>query len=86
MDEKERLHNFYNNVYMRNPEGVNQAIKDDNNIFYMMAEMSDLKRCNCKRPKEKHPNSQFDSQPLNKKHRGPNNTILKKAYDNIQMQ
>lgn len=35
---KKMLHNYYNNMYKINPEGINQIVKDRNNIFYIMAE------------------------------------------------
>ncbi|XP_073434091.1 uncharacterized protein [Dendrobates tinctorius] len=90
------LHHFYNYEYQPNPKGVSQVVKDLNNIFYAMARLSDLKKVNYKRPKEKQINGWFDREckavwntlktASNKKHRDPSHPGLRETYESIQRQ
>ncbi|XP_077116926.1 uncharacterized protein LOC143773335 [Ranitomeya variabilis] len=85
------LHHF-NYEYKPN-QGVNQATKVLNDIFYTIARLSDLKkkkkRVNRKMPKEKQTNGWFAEcktvqktlrTALNKKHRDPSHPCLRDAY------
>lgn len=80
--------------YEPNQQGVTQAVKDFNNIIYTMAELAGLKRTNLKRPNNKESHKWFDSDckalrrflrvASNQKHRDPNNSDAREAYDTLR--